>query len=323
VSKGVVNDPRNKSLRFDLLEFGVKELCRELTTRGAPLRMRDDQPVMGRFFADSCSAQPIDEETRKSIVVQYSGRGYAWVRDTGRVGFTSSGVVEFAPDFQIDGGRMYVYFRTRNVNASAFQLLLVESGMAATALTTLGVPVNSIGQHIVESQLKRGFTVVRHGKSGEVDFGLGLIPKGELPFHPFQVKGSDKLTLANDRTELHAGQQDFIGAFEIEKDGENLWLTLALDGAPAADVAIVPKAAGDQMIAQLTSSPGPQRPSMTPFIDEGFVSSSLYRRPVSLPKGFYYLVLDHSGVMGPTAPDANTGGARAAKVDYLVQRGGR
>src|SRR5690349_2180075 len=69
---GVINDPKNKSLRFDLLKFGLDQFCKEMKERGAPLKLRDGEPVLGRFFAETCSSQVIDEENRKSFIVQYT-----------------------------------------------------------------------------------------------------------------------------------------------------------------------------------------------------------------------------------------------------------
>lgn len=96
---GVVNDPANKSLRFDMLKFGLDRFCEEMLKTGAALKLSDDQPVVGRFFAESCQSQVLDEEARKSFVVQYTGKGYAWTNVTGKLGFTSRGLVEYAPDF--------------------------------------------------------------------------------------------------------------------------------------------------------------------------------------------------------------------------------
>src|SRR5262245_19528683 len=100
---GVVNNPGNKSLRFDMLKYGLERFCEEMRRGNAPLRLRDDEPVIGRFFADSCQSQVVDDEQRKSFVVQYQGRGYAWTNLTGRIGFTVQGLVEYAPDFQLHG----------------------------------------------------------------------------------------------------------------------------------------------------------------------------------------------------------------------------
>jgi hypothetical protein len=49
---GVVNDPGNKSLRFDILKFGLERFCQEMMRRSVPLKLGDDQPVLGRFYAD-------------------------------------------------------------------------------------------------------------------------------------------------------------------------------------------------------------------------------------------------------------------------------
>src|SRR5688572_8428615 len=71
VGAGVINDPENKSLRFDMLKFGLESFCTEMTKGGAPLKLADDQPVVGRFFANACQTQTLDEEARKSFILQY------------------------------------------------------------------------------------------------------------------------------------------------------------------------------------------------------------------------------------------------------------
>src|SRR4051812_24586773 len=113
---GVVNDPSNKTLRFDILKFGLDSFCAEMLKGGAPLKFGDDEPVVGRFFADSCQSQVLDDDTHKSFVVQYTGRGYAWTNVTHRIAFSSRGVVEYQTDFQLHGGAMYVYFRPRVID---------------------------------------------------------------------------------------------------------------------------------------------------------------------------------------------------------------
>lgn len=319
VGRGVVNDPRNKSLRFDLLKFGLDQLCRVMTRQGIPLRMRDDEPVSGRFFADTCGSQVIDEQDRQSLVLQYSGRGYAWTAVTGRVGFTSAGIVEYAPDFQLHAGAMYVYFRPRGVTAANVQTLLIESGAATTTMTTLGVDANRAGGAILRGQLERGFTVIRIGAEGESRFGPGYIPRGELPTTPFTVERSRHLTLVNDATEVHPGQQDYVGGFEIERRGQALHLTASLEGTPAVDLLVVPKGYGDQMVGRYVSSPGPAAPGAPPVFEDVLVAGQPYRRTIPLPPGLYYLVLDNSAEIGRTVSDGS--GARAAKIDYLVQIG--
>lgn len=311
---GVVNDPSNKSLRFDLLKFGLDSFCEEMLKGGTPLKFSDDQPVVGRFFAAGCQTQILDEENRKSFIVQYRGKGYAYANPIGRVGFEAAGLIEYAPDFQLHEGALYVYFRPRLVDTSSFKALMVESTVAETAMGAVGVNPESLGKRIVDSQLRRGFTVVRLSSSGETEFGMGIIPTGERPFHPFQVQTADKRVLVNERTEVHASQQDFVGTFAIEGSGQALYLTLSVDGAPSVNAAIVPEALGIPLIDSYVKERGP-RPIQGAVLDEAVPAGQPYRRFVPLPEGRYYLVLDHSRGLQPGASH------RAAKVDYLLMAG--
>ena len=321
LSEGVINDPRNKSLRFDILKFGLDRFCFEMTNRGAPLKLQDDNPVLGRFFATNCQARVVDDEMRKSFVVQYDGRGYAWTNVSQRIGFTSAGLIEYAPDFQMHDDAMYIYFRPKNVDAIDFKTLIVESQLAQTGATMLGVDFNAMGRNIVQSQLQRGFTVVRYSSNGETDFGLGYIPLGQKPFKPFQIRSTGRVTLANDRTEVHSQQHDFIGAFQVEDDDQAFYLTMTLDGAPAVDVLLVPKGVGDLMIQNYTQRGGPTQLTASPLLDEPLMPGMQYRRYVKVRKGAYYLILDHSAGIGRSAPPQTVGDDRAAKIDYAVQLG--
>lgn len=321
---GIVNNPANKSLRFDVLKFGLEQFCFEMLRRGAPLKMSDDQPVIGRFFAESCQSQVIDDESRKSFVVQYMGKGYAWLAAMGmggRVGFTSTGLIEYAPDFQLHEGAMYVYFRPRRIDATSFQTLMIDNTFLSLGARMFNA--DEAGRRIVTGQLQRGFTVIRYGDNGETDFGMGYVPKGQRPFKPFVVKNSEKVQLANDRTEVHTKQLDFIGGFEVKDDDQALFLTLSLDGAPAADVFVIPKGIADPMIDRYVRQSGPAPLPAPPLLDEPLLAGQLWQRYLPLPKGLYYLVLDNSAELGRTQPPAQQGDDRAAKVDYLVQLGDR
>jgi hypothetical protein len=320
VGAGVVNDPANKSLRFDLLKFGLESFCHEMLKTGTPLKLGDDNPVVGRFFATSCQSQVLDEEQRKSFIVQYQGKGYAWGGPFGRVGFEAAGLIEYAPDFQLHDGVMYVYFRPRLVDTSRFALLSVGSTLAQTVVSAAGLNAEVIGKQIVDGQLRRGFTVVRASSSGETEFGTGIIPPGERPFHPFQVESSDKALVVNERTEIHTGEQDYVGPFDVEKSGQALYLTLSVDGAPSVEALVVPQAEGDTLVDSYIRTPGPKAVAGRPLFDEAVPQAQLFRRFVPVPPGRYYLLLDHSDRQGhgPT-PDMSTD--RAAKVDYLVLLG--
>ncbi len=321
---GVINDPANKTLRFDILKFGLDTFCTEMLKGGAPLKFGDDEPVLGRFFADSCDSQVIDDETHKSFVVQYTGRGYAWTNVTQRIGFASRGVIEYATDFQLHDGAMYVYFRPRLIDGAAFQTTLVESALAQGGMALAGVNANDLGKHIVESQLRRGFTVIRQGSSGATDFALGIVPLGEVPFKPFEVRRTEKQVLANERTEVHVGQQDYVGAFEVTDSNQALYLTVAVDGTPNADVLVVPKPAGDALLDQYLKHAGGATLPSPALLDETAVQGSgMWQRFVNVEPGRYYVVIDNSAQLGKSSPDTSAKDDAAAKVDYLVLVGER
>jgi hypothetical protein len=324
VGAGVINDPANKSLRFDILKFGLDSFCTEMLKAGAPLKFGDDEPVVGRFFADSCQSQVLDDDTHKSFVVQYTGKGYAWTNVTERIGFSSRGVVEYQTDFLLSNGAMYVYFRPRSIDGAAFQTTLVESALATGGLAVAGVNANDLGKHIVESELRRGFTVIRRGSSGAMDFALGLVEAGEQPFKPFDVKRTNKQILADERTEVHAGQQDYVGAFEVTDSGQALYLTMAIDGAPNADVLVVPKPVGDGLLDHYLQTAGGAALSSPALLDDTVTQTSgLWQRFVNVDPGRYYIVIDNSAQLGRTAPDMSVKDDAAAKVDYVVLLGDR
>jgi hypothetical protein len=322
LDEGVINDPANKSLRFDLLRFGLTQFCTEMQGRGVALKLQDGTPNLGRFFATSCQSEVIDEAARQTLVVRFEGRGYGWTNITGRTGFQTRGLLEYAPDFQMHEGAMYIYFRPRNTESVNFESTLIESGVAQTGIAITGVQPNDVGRNIVQSQLRRGFTVIRYSDRGETDFGMGVIPVGQRPLRPFQVVQSDKQTLDNDRTEVHSGQQDYIGGFVVQEDDQALTLTLTLDGAPNLDVLLLAKGTGDSALESYIRLPGAAVPQAIPFA-ELLQQGQRYQRTIPVPKGAYYLLLDHSDRVGGAQPPVTALDDRAARVDYLVQVGDR
>lgn len=313
---GVINDPKNKSLRFDILKFGLANFCSEMQTRGVALKLSDDHPVMGRFFARACQADVIDDENKRTFVVKYSGVGYTWTNLTGRVGFDVLGAVELMPDFQLaSDNSMYVYFRSSRVDVTQMNVTLVESSTARSA-ATLANP-NQIGRDIIQAQLGRGFTVIRADSSGQTDFTQGMLPLGQKPFHPFQVKSEDP-TLANERTEIHKNQQDFVGAFEVESNNRALAVAVSVDGAPAVRLSLISASAGQQLVDRYVHAPGVASPTEPPRYDQVVQYGGLFRQIVPVPQGSYYLVLQHASSTS-TTPAAAANDDRAAKIDYLVQ----
>jgi len=321
---GVVNDPANKSLRFDMLKFGLDRFCDEMLKAGAALKLSDQEPVLGRFFAESCQSQIIDDEARKSFIVQYTGKGYAWTNVTGKLGFTSRGLVEYAPDFQLSDGALYVYFRPKAIDAAAFQLVSLDSPVAQAGIAAAAgsLSPDEIGKHVLDSQLQRGFTVIRYGSDGRTDFGLGFIPKGEKPYKPFDIK-TDKRVLVNERTEVHVQGQDYIGPLNVTDDGSALFVTLEVDGADNVDYQLVPKMTGDAMLDRYVRSQGPCPLLAPPAFDATASRTARTQQPVPLPAGQYFLVLDNSAALGHSQPPPGAAGDNAARVDYALLLGPR
>lgn len=321
VGQGIVNDPKNRSLRFDLLKFGLESFCTEMKKRGVALKLSDEHPVMGRFFAKDCQSEVIDDEQRKSLMLRFTGQGYAWTNVTGRIGFDVVALVEYATDFQLGPDQaLYVYFRPRNVQATTYQTKMVESKQAQGAMVLASVDPNRIGKQILSAQLERGFTVIRRDDRGETEYGLGVIAVGAEPFKPFRVV-SDKQTLANDRTELHLGQQDLVSGFEIKGSGRALTLTASIDGTTAVDVFLVSDSEGQQLLDRYVAQPGPIGLLAPPQLDDSIPYGTLWQRTVTLPEGNYQLLFDNTSNLGRTVPPQNLGDDRAAKIDYLVQVG--
>lgn len=322
---GVVNDPANKSLRFDVLKFGLERFCEEMTKAGAPLKLSDSEPVLGRFFAESCQSQVIDDETRKSFVLQYTGKGYAWTNVSGKLGFSSRGLVEYAPDFQLADGALYVYFRPKTVDAAAFQLLSVDSALAQAGIAAAAgaIDPDEIGRHVLDSQLRRGFTVIRYGSDGRTDFGLGFIPKGQKPYKPFEISTDTKRILLNERTEVHLQTQDYIGPLTVDEKDAALHLTLEIDGADGIDYQLVPKALGEAMLDRYVRNAGPC-PTLAPAVFDATAGrGARTQQPVPLPVGQYFLVLDNSSALGRSLPPPGSAGDHAVRVDYAVMLGPR
>jgi len=299
IMPGVVNDPGNRTLRRAVLRFGLEQFCKEMVHRGAPLTMRDGEPVAGRFFARSCTFQELDNG---DVFVQFAGQGYAWTNVSLRVGFDAGGAIQYNQDFLMEGSTMYAYFRTRTIASTSFNTIMVERG-GANGAQVFGGMANPIAKQVVDQQLSRGFTVIRDS-DGVVDFGLGVVEKGQRPTKPFSVRGSDKMTLTNERTEVHGQQLDFLGPFEVDSDGRALYVTAVIDGVPAIDMLVVRKDVGDQWLEEYMRKPVIPQPPQPPLVQDVIPTRMQFQKGVPLAKGFYYVVLDNTSVVGNVAPPA-------------------
>ncbi|MDZ4064266.1 MAG: hypothetical protein U1E22_06300, partial [Coriobacteriia bacterium] len=114
-----------------------------MTHRGAPLRMREDEPVVGRFFARSCNYQELESG---DVFVQVAGIGYTWTNATLRMSFEASGAIQYNQDFLMDGSTMYAYFRTRMIASKAFDVKMVEQGSLVGP--TIAVIADKVGKDV-------------------------------------------------------------------------------------------------------------------------------------------------------------------------------
>jgi hypothetical protein len=278
--------------------------------------MREDEPVVGRFFARSCNYQELESG---DVFVQVAGIGYTWTNATLRMSFEASGAIQYNQDFLMDGSTMYAYFRTRMIASKAFDVKMVEQGSLVGP--TIAVIADKVGKDVVEGQLQRGFTVIRD-KDGTVDFAVGLVEKGKRPVKPFEVRGNDRVTMMNERTTVPGNQLEFLGPFSVDSNKRALYLTLAIDGVPAVDVMVVDKSTGDQWLDQFVRSPGVSQPPMSPLMLDMVPIRMQWQKTVPVAKGHYYVVVDNSAAVGNVAPPV-TGGfiPPGALVNVVVQVG--
>ena len=288
LGEGVINDPANKSLRFDLLQFGLSEFCHELQERGTPIRLRADDPVQGRIQAVKCEQQIIDDEGRQSLVVRFEGSGYLWSNIAGLVSFELKALLELAPDFQLANESMYIYFRSRDINSLQFKPIYIQETAAKIASGLGLLNAQDAGRESVLQQLRNGFTVLRESKTGHTEFAMGLLAKGERRFHPFQLQGSQGRIIDNDRTEIATAQRDIIGPFRVEGDGQ-LALHGRLEGAEQLQSVILSEKVGKTLREEYLKGNIGELPSGSGHCQ--FHRGETQKCEFLLQTGSYYLVL--------------------------------
>jgi hypothetical protein len=306
---GVINDPQNHSLRRDILAYGKTRVCDELRSRSMPLRFRDEDPIAGRFFPVTCASRDLPNG---DVYVQFAGRGYVWTSMSQRLGFEASSAIEYDTDFLLDGSTMYVYFRPRAGSPPAFATRFVEAPQAALFSGLLGGQgmTNGFGAQVMQGQLTRGFTVIRD-ESGSVELAPGVVPRGSRPTEAFRDLDRSRWVLANERSEVRARQRDFVGPFDVPP-GKKLGLIVSVDGAPAVEVVLVPRDAGEAWLLAYTGQAALTPPPALPLLDEVVPAGSVHRRSLAVAPGAYYLVLDN------TRPGPATSGNLAAVVSYAL-----
>jgi hypothetical protein len=316
---GVINDPGNLALRKAILGFGTSKICEETYKRSLPLKLREEDPIIGRFHANNCQIAPL---ASGNLAVTFGGFGWVWTNLTQRMSFEAGGSVEYDTDFLMDGSTMYVYFRQKSTSSATFNIKLVEQPQATAALAGINLGAggqsvaNDLGGQIMRGEIAKGFTVIRK-PNGEVEFGLGMIEKGEHPTLPYKPDANGHQVLENERCEIHQNQRDFLGPFDVPK-GAKLGVTLSVDGAPGADFLVLPRYMGEPWLQTYTTQAVTTPPPGTPMLDETVFSGPIWHRSLPLAPGSYYLVLDNTSTAGRSAPPGFAKDDRAALVSYAI-----
>ncbi len=316
--RGAIND--SPAIRWWLFSnFGAERMCPEMLKRGAPLALTPGQTI-GRFFPNKCT-HVVNDQTQ-TLTVQFSGSGYAWTPVAGRVGFEADVTVEYRPDFYLDEDAIYVWGVTNQIVAGpTFTVLAIENKFVDWAAQGPGAYLAStFGQQIVSSKLSQGFTVVRT-HSGD-DFAIGILRPPQRPIKPFEVEDDERLVLANEATQVHGGQVDFLGPFEVVDEDHHTFFRWR-SGGPRAEAFVFPRMTADQWRetlqrgAPLGQPPGPAIVGFPLEVGE-------HQMNLRLPPGQYVIVVDNSPSFGSVNPPWNPlapVGSGALSLSYIVELG--
>jgi hypothetical protein len=318
---GPINDPSNRTLRRNIMSFGLGQFCQQMTQRDAPLALSPGAAVVGRFFPQHCVQQVLDNG---DLWVQFDGFGYAWTTLSKKVTFTSAATIQYNQDFKCADDGLYAYFDTRTVSPPDFRILQIEQPVANLVQNWIAPFADNFGRQMLSGELAQGFTVIERS-GGSSEFGIGHLPLGQRPVHPFDLHGSNRVTYENLRTEVHGGERDFIGPIPIENAGRALFLHMHLEGVPSVDVFVVPKAEGDASLLLYVQYGGAGPLAFPPRFSDVVRYGQEYERAVPVPPGMYYVVIDNTPSAGqvapPPAPLFNVLGDSAAVVNYAIQMG--
>jgi hypothetical protein len=318
---GPINDPSNRTLRRNIMSYGLGQFCEQMITRNAPLTLAPDPSVVGRFFPQHCAQQVLDNG---DLWVHFDGFGYAFTSLSRKVTFTSAATIQYNQDFKCaDDSSIYAYFDTRTASPPDFQLGQIEQPMANLVQGWIKPFADSFGQQMVSGQIGQGFTVIQD-PSGSTDFTVGHLPLGQRPFHPIDAHGNDRVTYENLRTAVHAGERDFIGPIKIDGSGRALFLQMHVDAPTPIDVFVVPKFEGDPSLQLYTQYPAAGPLAYPPRTADVVQPGTNYQRTVPLGAGMYYVIIDNTASAGQVQPAPalfGVVGDTPAVVSYAIQIG--
>jgi hypothetical protein len=322
---GIMNN--NPDLRwFVFSHFGAARVCPELLKTSVPIHLQERAPAVGRFFPMSCNVSL--DGARRVMAVSVGGTGYGYLLPAKRIGFSMTATVEYRPDFVMAGDDLYLHAKVnRIIDGPHFQTGYIENPVMDLVgnVPPFGNMANFLGNQAVTGTLTQGFTVV-HGDRGD-DFSLGLIFPPQRPAHPFTVTSSQRFTFANETTDVQPAERDFLGPFEVTKNGQALFFSTTVQGPPITLV-VVNKATGDAwrdmyQTGKVGPPPGPVIYSSP--VQPGPVDTRRY----DLTPGFYYVVVDNvvagagggifPGLLNGLNPLGLGGGGGLARVSYVAQ----
>jgi hypothetical protein len=313
--RSAIND--SPGIRWFLFSnFGASHICPEMQKRGAALKLTSDE-ISGRFFPSQCQSQ-VDDATQ-TVSVHFAGTGYAWTPVAGRIGFSCVVKVEYRPDFTMTEDALYVFGRmNRIVEGPTFTVLSIENPMVDWAAQgPAGYLAQTFGQQLVSSKLAEGFTVVRTDEGD--DFTLGILYPPARPRHPFNTSEGN-FVVANEATQVRAGQADFVGPFQVADVDQVLLLRWRSAGVQSEGF-IYPRAFADPMRLTYEQGGGLIAPTVVPSAQLAFPLGETSTR-MKLPPGEYVMVIDNSDRLGQIAPPWNplaVVGSGAASLAYIIE----
>lgn len=294
---------RDPNLRWWAFKtYGSERICPEVLKTSVPLKLNGDRAAtIGRYFPESCSYS-INEQTR-TVIVNISGSGYAYLPTAKRTSFTMTTAVEYAFDFYLHDDGNWVWGKMqRIVGGPDFKLMNTDNKVLdiAGVITPAGPAANVFGSQVVGGLVARGFTVVETDEGKE--FSLGILPPGKRPFKPIMVDDDDdEYTFVNETADIYANQQDFLGPFEVASDGQAIVLKGNLVGPAPVDLIVIDEPRGDIWRASYQAGNGVSGPPGPP-ISTAVVQPGPFTRKFPLRRGLYYVVVDNSSAVGQASP---------------------
>lgn len=293
---------RDPNLRWWAFKtYGADRICPEILKSSVPLKLQGEtSATVGRYFPNQCSYS-VNEQSR-TIIVNIAGSGYAYLPTAKRTSFTLTAAVEYAFDFYMHDDGNWVWGKMhRMAGGPDFRMGRSDNAVIdiASTVTPAGPAANVFGGQIVSSFIAKGFTVVETDEGKE--FTLGILPPGKRPFKPIQVDSDDEFTFANEKTDIHSGQQDFLGPFEVADDDQTILMKGTLTGSAPVDFIVIDKTRGDIWRESYQSGAGSTGPPGAP-IAGSMVAPGPFTRKFKLRRGLYYVVVDNSNGVGQANP---------------------